>query len=103
MSERMKCKCGGKARVVRHSSDGPAAYSGVCESCGRSGPYCSEQDAAWAAWDADHEAAAKAREALRSAKVIPFYAYGDNQAAVRMIDTIDEALALLGEEDHGNQ
>jgi len=70
--------------------------------CGRSGPFADTIDGSWAAWDADHEAVAKAREALAFTigvldNVIMYRTTNDAHNA-KMAE-VRAALALLGE-DH---
>jgi len=90
------CKCGCRPTgVIR---EGRAMYRVVCM-CGRSGPFADTINGSWAAWDADHEAAAKAREALH--EIVSWTK--DTQTCANedaMWKRAAESLALLGEEDH---
>ncbi len=95
----MKCKCGGKPSGVLR--EGRGMYRVVCM-CGRSGPFTDTIAAAWAAWDADHEAVAKAREALH--EIVSWTK--DTQTCPNedaMWERASKALTLLGEEDHGTE
>jgi hypothetical protein len=92
VSEHRACKC--RSRNQTPIADG-GGYAIKCNDCGRQGqrvplPPFADMEAAeklyescWAAWDADHEAVAKAREVLLASKV--------------KCGAIMEALALLGE------
>ncbi len=112
----MKCKCGGKPSGVLR--EGRGMYRVVCM-CGRSGPFTDTIAAAWAAWDADHEAVAKAREALKAA-VDAIYFNDSSDYLTALWDVVrslspeaadllenDEGAAFIvygsGEEDHGNE
>lgn len=57
------CKCGSDECGIAVCE---GAMRVECPTCGRASMWATSRDAAWAAWDADHEAVAKAREALRS-------------------------------------
>jgi len=99
------CKCGGLDFVLLEKIGG-GLYSIQCRECGRSGPAKGNASAASAAWDADHEAVAKARDALESlAADCETEAKGSGHAMLlfAVADRIRTALALLGEEDHGTQ
>jgi len=120
VSEHMKCKCGNAIATPDHPNGVYSLYDCttvvqiICPVCGRRGPEIKccgfihhglqERDtaAAWAAWDADHEAVAKAREALElTLPLAKGYAaqhrVGRSQEYVQFAE---RALALLGEEDH---
>jgi len=56
---------------------------------------------AWAAWDADHEAIAKAREKIVAAKKHLEIVAPDATRYSPLYKLVNEALALLGE-DHDN-
>lgn len=93
------CKCG--SDNIRSMKSGLDGLQIACWDCGRRGPKVeplsiSEPlekcvDRAWAAWDAEREAVAKAREALS--------AIGPRDNADEVRRMASEALALLGEEE----
>lgn len=96
-----KCVCGSGDVYVQSLGDcGPEEYAVTCKACDRSGPTACSEDVAIALWDADHEAAAKAREALDLSTVLE--GEGPAATALRLTLMIQKALAVLGE-DHANE
>jgi hypothetical protein len=98
------CKCGKRPTGVLR--EGRAMDRVVCM-CGRSGPFADTIEGSWAAWDADHQAVAKAREALEmdAAQLAIDAGLGASEwrSFVGILPRGErQALALLGE-GHGNE
>jgi exonuclease VII small subunit len=101
VSEHKACKCVNANLNSLVAIEEATMWVVCCDECGRHGPWAETEAAAWAAWDADHEAVAKAREAINAAladtKLALEDACSQYESGVELCRDKDKQIAALRE------